>query len=193
MIYIWLIVGAVVLAAVLYAVMRKASGPRPKTPASLKVGQQLPNFVALDEDGNSVSSSELAGSPAVILFIRGNWCPFCNKQVEGLTQHYKEIVELGAKLIFITPKPLDTTRRVADFFKVDFDFWLDDSLQITKDLGLLHPHGVPDNYRKEFGEDTVWPTSVLVDAGGTIRYSHLSNFIIDRPNPQTLLKKLKKL
>lgn len=193
MIYIWLIVGILALAIVLYAVMRKASGPRPKTPALLKVGQKLPDFVALDESGNSVSSSELIGAPAVILFIRGNWCPFCNKQVEGLTQHYKDIVELGAKLIFITPKPLDTTRRVADFFKVDFDFWLDDSLHITKDLGLLHPKGVPDNYRKEFGEDTVWPTSVLVDAEGIIRYSHLSNFIIDRPNPQALLKRLKKL
>ena len=192
-IYIWLVGGAIILGVVLYAIMRKASGPRPKTPAALRAGQKLPEFSAVDEDGNTVSTNDLAGSPAAILFIRGNWCPFCTKQVEGLTQHYRDITDLGAKLIFVTPKPLGTTRRVAEFFKVDFDFWLDDSLQVTRSLGLLHPQGVPDDYRKDFGADTVWPTTVLIDADGIIRYSKLSNFIIDRPNPDKLLDRLKQI
>ena len=31
------------------------------------------------------------GALAVILFVRGNWCPFCNAQVKELTQYYREI------------------------------------------------------------------------------------------------------
>ncbi len=99
------------------------------TPAQLRPGSPLPDFRAVDEQGDPVRSVELHGSPTVILFVRGNWCPFCSRQVSNLTQHYRDIVDLGAQLILITPKPLETTRRVAEFFKVEFDFWLDDDTE----------------------------------------------------------------
>lgn len=190
---VWIVAIAALVLVAAYVVMRKMSGPRPRTPAVLRPGQRLPAFAALDEQGNTVHSSDLRGAPAVILFVRGTWCPFCTKQVENLTQYYKEIVELGAKLIFITPKPLETTRRVADIFEVEFDFWLDESLAITRELGLLHVAGVPGEHSKEHGEDTVWPTSLVTDVDGVIRYSSLSRFIFDRPNPERLLKVLRNL
>ena len=162
-------------------------------PDILKPGRTLPDFQAVDEDGNPVRSSDLAGAPAILLFVRGSWCPFCSKQVADLTKVYKEITDAGAKLILVTPKPLDTTRRVAEIFEVDFQFWLDESLNVAKTLGLLLEAGVPDAYRKDFGEDTLWPTSLVIDANGVIRFTELSRFIADRPNPEKLLNVLKKL
>jgi hypothetical protein len=78
-------------------------------------------------------------------------------------------------------------------FGVDFQFWLDDSLEIAKRLGLVFNAGVPDAHRKEYGEDTVWPTSLVVDANGVIRFAELSRFLVDRPNPEKLLKVLRNL
>ena len=190
----WLI-GIVAVAGVSFALRDKLAGMlrgRP-VPDKLKPGQPLPDFQAVDEDGNRVSSSELAGTPVILLFVRGSWCPFCSKQVVNLTRVYKEITDSGAKLILITPKPLATTRRVAEIFEVDFEFWLDDSLEIVKQLGLLLEAGVPDDHRKEYGEDTLWPTSLVVDANGMIRFTELSRFIADRPNPEKLLKVLRNL
>jgi len=180
------VVLVVVVAGVLYALRDKARG-RP-VPDKLKPGQPLPGFQAVDEDGNRVSSAELAGAPAILLFVRGSWCPFCSKQVANLTKVYKEITDSGAKLILVTPKPLGMTRRVAEMFGVDFQFWLDDSLEIAKQLGLVMKAGVPDDYRKEYGEDTLWPTSLVIDANGVIKFTELSRFIADRPNPEKLLK-----
>jgi len=188
---IFWIIGIVVVAGLILALRKKARG-RP-VPDILKPGQRLPDFQAIDEDGNSVSSSDLAGAPAILLFVRGSWCPFCSKQVANLTKVYKEITDSGAKLILITPKPLDTTRRVANIFGVDFQFWLDDSLKVAKQLGLVLEAGVPDDYRKEYGEDTLWPTSLVVDANGVIKFTELSRFIVDRPNPEKLLKVLRDL
>ena len=161
-------------------------------PAQLKPGSPLPDFRATDEQGDPVRSVELHGSPTVILFVRGNWCPFCSRQVSNLTQHYRDIVDLGAKLILITPKPLETTRRVAEFFKVEFDFWLDDELTVTRQLGLLQEGGVPKSYGKEYGRDTIWPTALVVDASGLITYTELSKHISDRPDPKTLLREVRK-
>jgi peroxiredoxin len=124
----------------------------------------------------------------VLLFVRGNWCPFCSKQVKNLTRFYKEINESGAHLILVTPKPLETTRRVADFFDVKFEFWLDESLAIGKRLGLVQESGVPDDYDKEYGRDTLWPASLIVDGKGVIRHTELSRFIADRPDPEKLLR-----
>lgn len=161
-------------------------------PAQLKPGSPLPDFRAIGEQGDPVRSTALHGSPTVILFVRGNWCPFCSAQVKDLTQYYKNIVDLGAKLVLLTPKPLETTRRVAQFFEVEFDFWLDDSLVVTEQLGLLQKAGVPGDYNKEYGSDTVWPTALVVDAAGIIRYTELSKRISDRPDPELLLRELKK-
>jgi peroxiredoxin len=161
------------------------------TPPQLKPGSPLPDFRAVDEQGDPVRSVELHGSPTVILFVRGNWCPFCSRQVSNLTQYYRDIVDLGAKLILITPKPLETTRRVAEFFKVEFDFWLDDELAVTRHLGLLQEGGVPTSYGKEYGRDTIWPTALVVDAAGIISYTELSKHISDRPDPKTLLREVR--
>lgn len=185
-----IIVGALLavaaVAAAAYWYYRTVQAGR-AIPDQLRSGQPLPQFTAIDEDGNAVSSGDLRGHAAVLLFVRGSWCPFCSSQVENLTGHYKEITNLGARLILVTPKPLETTRRVATFFDVDFDFWLDESLDIARGLGLLLEEGVPADYRREYGTDTVWPTAVVTDASGIIRYIRLSKTLADRPDPKELL------
>lgn len=162
-------------------------------PDDLRPGNPLPEFTAVDENGDPLSSKDLRGRPSVLLFVRGNWCPFCSKQVKNLTRFYKEINESGAHLVLVTPKPLETTRRVADFFDVKFEFWLDESLAIGKRLGLVQESAVPDDYEKEYGSDTLWPTSLIVDGAGIIRHTELSRFIADRPDPEKLLRIVKKL
>lgn len=179
---------AVLLAAWAWVAKR---GLRP-VPSQLKPGRSLPDFHATDEQGDPVRSTALHGSPTVILFVRGNWCPFCSTQVRSLTKYYKDIIDLGAKLVLLTPKPLETTRRVAEFFEVEFDFWLDESLMVTEQLGLVQKSGVPDDYEKEYGRDTIWPTALVVDSAGIIRYTELSKHISDRPDPEKLLRELKK-
>jgi peroxiredoxin len=162
-------------------------------PDDLRPGKPLPAFVAVDENGGRLSSTDLRGRPSVLLFVRGTWCPFCSKQVQNLTKFYKEINESGAHLILITPKPLETTRRVADFFDVKFEFWLDESLAIGKQLGLVQETGVPDEYSREYGRDTLWPASLIVDSDGIIRHTELSRFIADRPDPEKLLSIVREL
>ena len=186
-----LIATAVVVVAALLFFRDKLRGKA--VPDDLRPGNPLPEFTAVDENGDPLSSKDLRGRPSVLLFVRGNWCPFCSKQVKNLTRFYKEINESGAHLILVTPKPLETTRRVADFFDVKFEFWLDESLAIGKRLGLVQESAVPDDYEKEYGRDTLWPTSLIIDGDGIIRHTELSRFIADRPDPEKLLRIVKKL
>jgi len=188
----WILGASAALLAVAIYIFRERIRRR-AVPPLLRPGKPLPAFTAVDEEGKPVSTADLRGRPSVLLFVRGSWCPFCSRQVDCLTRYYKEINDSGAHLILVTPKPLATTRRVADFFDVDFEFWLDESLAIARQLGLLLESGVPDDYRGEYGDDSLWPTSLVVDSDGIIRYTALSRFIVDRPNPEKLLSVVKKL
>lgn len=162
-------------------------------PLSLRAGDELPAFTAETEDGATVDSASLRGAPAVLLFIRGNWCPFCSRQVEDLTAHYKAITDQGARLVFVTPKPLDTTRRVAEMFEVSFEFWLDPKLAVARKLGLVHTAGVPGKHREGYGTDTIWPTVLVVDADGRIAWVEQSRRIMDRPDPSAIVGELEAL
>jgi len=188
---VWIGLTVVVLVAGAAYLYHRKHGPRP-VPEQLRRGQPLPEFAALDEAGHPLHTRCLRGTPIVMIFVRGNWCPFCTRQVKNLTRYYKDIVALGARLILVTPRPQETTQRVARFFDVAFEFWLDESLAATKKLGLLLESAVPKDYYPEYGSDTIWPTSLVIDAEGVIRYVELSKHIIDRPNPKTLLRELQK-
>ena len=187
---VWVVAILVIIAGIV--VWRRPVRGR-ATPDSLKPGQAFGAFSAVDEHGNEVTQENLKGKPTILLFVRGNWCPFCNAQVADMTSHYKEIVDLGGRLVILTPKPLETTRRVAEMYGVDFEFWLDEGLAVTREFGLLIEDGVPSKSRGSFGDDAVWPASVVVDGEGVIRFTELSRAIVDRPSSAKLLNELKKL
>lgn len=159
----------------------------------LTAGRFLPDITLRDDQGEPVTWQDLSGKPAVVIFLRGSWCPFCNSQVKDLTNHYREINATGAGLVFVTPKPLDTTRRVAEIFDVDFTFWIDENLAMAKALGIHATDEVPKDLREKFGSDTVKPTSVIIDANGMIAYATTSNDVRARPEPELLLGELRKL
>lgn len=188
----WILTAAAIFLMIAVFLMRDRIRGK-AVPDVIRPGQPLPQFFAVTEDGQAVSSSDLRGRTSVLMFVRGSWCPFCSRLVQNLTKYYKEINDTGAHLILVTPKPLETTRRVADFFKVDFEFWLDEDLAIGKQLGLVLRSGVPANYGKEYGSDTLWPTTLIVDAEGVIRRTEMSRFIADRPDPEKILKVVRKL
>lgn len=160
---------------------------------ALKVGTELATFSAETEDGRTVGPESLRGKPAVIVFLRGSWCPFCTAQVKGLMDQYRRINERGAALVFITVRPLDTTSRVAEIFGVDFTFWLDPGLQVARQLGIVLPDGVPADIRATFGQDTIWPTTVVLDANGIIRYAQQSADVRARPDPGVFVRELDKI
>ncbi|WP_405228786.1 peroxiredoxin family protein [Lentisalinibacter sediminis] len=167
--------------------------PGEKASERLVRGRRIPEFSVQTEDGEPAGPPDLRGLPAVLVFLRGNWCPFCSAQVENLTQHYRQISELGARLILVVPKPQQTTRRVAELFDVDFTFWMDPDLTAARELGIVHPEGVPADYRDDYGADTLRPVSVVIDSEGIIRYANRSKDVRERPDPAEFVKVLERL
>jgi peroxiredoxin len=83
-----------------------------------KPGETMPPFMLPDETGRLVSLQMLIGQgPAVIMFYRGHWCPYCRLNVGAVIEAHDRIHALGGKIVAIMPE----TQKYAAQFKSDSD------------------------------------------------------------------------
>jgi len=155
----------------------------------LTVGQNLPRFEAFDLTGMPVDSSSLAGSPALILFYRGNWCPVCTAQIHELAREYGELSRRGIRVVLVSPQPDNQSADLASRVALPFEFWEDRGNAAARALNIVDPAGLPLGMEAlGYGSDTPLPTAILVDAQGTILYSDQAENYRVRPEPRAYLE-----
>lgn len=102
-------------------------------PEGLKAGDAAPAFSAKDQDGNKVSLKEmLKKGPVILLFYRGQWCPYCNKQLASYTDSLQLIKQAGASVLAVTPETPDNIRKTIEKTKASFPVIEDNELAIMK-------------------------------------------------------------
>ena len=152
----------------------------------IEKGQPLPEFSALNLDDKPVYSRDLLGKPALLMFYRGNWCPFCVVQVKALATAYRELGD-RARIVLISPQPAHKTRELAGRFNVRFDFWVDPDNQAATVLGINHDQALPAGMQVlGYDSDTVLPTCIVLAADGTVLDVDETENYRDRPEPDFL-------
>ncbi len=83
-----------------------AYAKQPKDKTGLAIGSALPDGTFVDSNGKSVDLRSIAGK-RLLVFHRGNWCPFCVDQKNDLNAKLDEFQRKGTSVVFIssqTPK-----------------------------------------------------------------------------------------
>ncbi|ALW86687.1 hypothetical protein AUC43_17330 [Hymenobacter sedentarius] len=71
----------------------------------LAVGTAAPSFKAKDATGRPVELPQLLKKgPVVLYFYRGQWCPYCSKQLSQLQDSLQLLTAKGAQVVVITPE-----------------------------------------------------------------------------------------
>ena len=74
-------------------------------PEGLFINSKAPDFKATDQYGNEIRLKDvLKDSLVVLMFYRGQWCPYCNKQLKKLEDSLQLLKNKGARLIAVTPE-----------------------------------------------------------------------------------------
>lgn len=72
---------------------------------ALQVGERAPPFRLPDQYGRPVElASLLARGPTVLLFYRGDWCPFCSLTLRDYQRAASRFAALRAPLVAISPQ-----------------------------------------------------------------------------------------
>jgi peroxiredoxin len=95
-----------------------AGSPRP--------GEPMPPFALPDTGGRIVDlDGLLAQGPAVVIFHRGHWCPFCRMSSIALGRAQDRIEALGGRMVAILPDRQPYAGALRDFSGCRFPFLID--------------------------------------------------------------------
>lgn len=168
--------------------------------AALAAGAAAPAFELPDHNGKPVSlASLIANGPAVLLFFRGRWCPFCIAQLEAWNRLMPAISRAGIAIAAISPMTQHQSFLTRDQHRLEFPLLGDAGNQVARMFGLVY--SVPDEqrltYRRTFvnlpfvNGDESWelpiPATFLLDRGGTVLYSSANADYTVRPEPLEVL------
>ncbi len=145
----------------------------------------LPEAELFDMHGAATTLSAARGAnPAVIVFYRGAWCPFCNLTLRTYELELVPVLQkLGVQLIAISPQKPDGLRTAQQTNALSFTVLSDPGNRLAAAIGILSPPP-PENahtgYKKiradiaasnADGTDAIpMPTTLVVDAAGVLRW-----------------------
>jgi peroxiredoxin len=91
-------------------------------------GETLPELSLPSVSHGTVSQSEyVKGAWSVVLFYRGDWCPFCNAQLKAYQRKLAEFEKLGVRVIAISADPLDEAEQTVEKHHLTFPVLYDAS------------------------------------------------------------------
>lgn len=102
-------------------------------PEGLFINSKAPDFKGKDQLGNDIRLKDmLKEGPVVLVFYRGEWCPYCNKALKKLEDSLQFITDKGARLIAITPEKTPSVAKTVEKTGASFSIISDDKLKIMK-------------------------------------------------------------
>jgi peroxiredoxin len=167
-------------------------------------GAVMPDGDLLDAHGQPTSlEAARGGRPAVVVFYRGQWCPYCNLTLRTYQDELvPELNARGVALIAVSPQKPDRALSMQQKNELSFTVLSDPGNQLGAGLGILSAQG--DDMRaaratlgvnvaatNADGTDLLpMPTVVIVDTAGTIHWIDVHPNYTARTEPTEILATL---
>jgi peroxiredoxin len=172
----------------------------------LPVGATMPTVTVRDPDGSDrVLGPQALTRPAILIFYRGGWCPYCNAHLGALKGVEPALLELGYALVFLSadrPELLNSSLQESD---LGFTLLSDARMQAARAFGVAfrvddataakyREHGIDlDETSGESHHELPVPAVFIVDRQGVIRYVFANADYKVRIDPQQLLAEARRL
>jgi peroxiredoxin len=102
------------------------------------IGDTISNFSATDQHGELFNlETELEKGPVVVIFYRGQWCPYCNKHLSQIQDSLELIESKGAQIISISPENQEHLLESVEKTGAEFRLLYDDGYVISELFDVL--------------------------------------------------------
>ena len=172
-------------------------------PEGLKVGDTAPMFTAKDQDGKTVNLKQaLKKGPVVMLFYRGQWCPFCNKQLSHFSDSLQMLTAKGATILAITPETGENVKKTIEKTKASFPVLEDAGMAIMKmykvnfavdenTITKYKGYGIDfDKANGSNGANLPVPATYIIGIDGIVKYVFFNKDYRKRASVQEILNNL---
>jgi peroxiredoxin len=172
-------------------------------PEGLFISSKAPDFKAKDQNNQEIHLKDLLKKGKVVLvFYRGYWCPYCNKELSNLQDSLSLIQEKGATLIAVGAEMPENISKTAEQTKAGYSIVFDEKLKIMKayDVAFEVPENTITRYRnsnidieKINGKNGKWlpvPAVYIIDKESTVTYRFFEPDYKKRPSVKEILANL---
>lgn len=170
----------------------------------LKVGSLVKDYTINDINDKPYAISQTwREKPALIVFYRGGWCPFCNMQVRELSENYAKLSAAGVQTVLISADEPDKSAMISAEYNIPFPVLSDPDLLVHKafnvvltlDAATVEKYkGYGINLRDWSGKDHnsfAVASAFLIDRQGRVLVSHAPEDYRSRPSTEQLLNLIK--
>ena len=194
--------GLLVLAMVFGAANAADLAPAADQVRPVLLGSHLPDAAVTTIDGQATSLQKVvAAKPAILVFYRGGWCPYCNIALRTYqAQLVPALAERGIGLVAISPQAPDGSLSTKELKELTFTVLSDPGNQIAGQLGILTaPSDGTRAAQLQLGLDLTqvnadgttglpMPTVVIADEDGVIRWIDVRLDYTTRAEPGQVLQ-----
>lgn len=174
-----------------------------EAPEGLFIRSKAPDFKGTDQYDKEVRLKDLLKEGKVVLvFYRGQWCPFCNRQLSALQDSLQFIIDKGATLLAVSPEKSEMVEKTIEKTKAQYSVLHDKDLKIMKAYKVAFevPENTVTRYRNagldleklngENGANLPVPAVYIIDKESTITYRFFDENYKKRPSVKEILDNL---
>ena len=172
-------------------------------PKGLFVNDKAPNFSAKDQNDKLITlNNQVKKNTVVLIFYRGEWCPFCNKELKSIEDSLSFITAKGAVVLAVSPEKYENIAKTVIKTKASYSILHDDGLKIMKSydvafavdsvtISRYKAYGIDfANANGENGASLPVPAVYIINKQGKIIFRYFDADYRKRPSVKELLSHL---
>lgn len=169
--------------------------------SGLAIGAAAPAFTATDNAGKKIDLKALLKThkAVVLFFYRGQWCPYCNKQMAHIQDSLQLLTGKGAYVIGVTPETDENIIKTVTKTKASYSIVQDKDYTIMKGFDVQYTMDAATVAKyKNYGLDMAKangnadnvlpvPATYVINSAGKIIFVHFNKDYTKRASVKDIL------
>lgn len=101
----------------------------------LKIGDRMPDFNVVDQDGNTISSKDLMGRKTIVYFYPKDNTSGCTAEACNLRDNYEALKGKGYNIVGVSKDSAASHRKFIDRYSLPFTLLSDTSTEMLQAFG----------------------------------------------------------
>jgi peroxiredoxin Q/BCP len=103
---------------------------------ALEVGDKAPSFKLKNQDGETISLSELKGKPVVLYFYPKDDTSGCTKEACNFRDEFPKFKKIKAEILGVSADSVQSHKKFAEKYDLPFNLLSDESKEVVEKYGV---------------------------------------------------------